>query len=224
LDNPDFTQYHGHTYNQKKIDEIYAYIKEDRINNSLKSHNYLPASLVAVLKDNEIKQLGCSVPNDIINDNFGLVFAGAFKDVLFATQPTVNLVDDTGSTETVFLYTVTGETAYNNGMRSRVQIGQGSTGPLRTNFNIETPFANGGVEDGKIDTDDGSFILGPSQVQVGKIISPTGGSGVIEETCLFGVWRIDSGAQRVFLLSRDAVSSLSFEEGEGVSVRYFWSF
>jgi len=223
LDNPDFTQYHGHTYNQKKIDEIYAYIKEDRINNSLKSHNYLPASLVAVLKDNEIKQLGCSVPNDIINDNFGKVFAGAFKLVSLGV-PIIDIVDDTGSTETVNLYGKTGVSAYNTQIRSRVQIGQGSTTPLRTDFNVETPFTNGGVEDGKINTDNGSFILGPSQVQVGKIISPTAGSGVIEETCLYGVWFVDGVGSRVFLLSRDSVSSLSFEEGEGVSVRYFWSF
>jgi len=227
LMNPDFAQYEGKTFNEKLVNEIYAYIKEERIKSNLNHHNYLPASLVTSLKDDEIKKIGCSIPNDIINDNLGELLAAIFRPVSTGTKTVTTFEDTNPTTRSLIIYSSTVGELYTSGAGgalTRVQLGQGSTAPTRTDFNIETPFANGGPEDGKNKTDDGSFLPSSNQVQVGKLIGPMAGGGTITETCLFGVWNATVGGLAEFLASRDLVGSIPFLIGEFVSVRYFWSF
>jgi len=222
--NPDFTQYKGYTFKEKLVNEIYAYIKEDRIKNNKTHPNYLPASLVTSLKDGEIKDMGCSIPNDIINDNFGLLMAGMFRGIVTATKD-VTTFKDTGSvTRSLRIYGPTDNDLYNDSASAEVQIGEGTTGPTRTDVDVETAFTNGGIEDGPVETDEGTHIIGTSQVQVGKFIGATTGGGTVKETCLFGNYRVIGVGVKKFLLSRDLIGSVAFVAGENVSVRYFWSF
>lgn len=227
LMNPDFTQYKGYTYTEKLINQIYKYIKEDRIKNALPGENYLPASLVATLKDGEVKQVACSLPNDIMNDNLGIMFAAIFKPFANVAK-SISGIFDTSNVDTTFsVYGSSNGNQFNGGNPtggSLIQIGTGTTLPTRSDRDIEVPFASGGIEDTKVFTDQGTFLTETNQVQVGKLIAPTFASGIATETCLFSNWKDPTFTFHTVCLSRDLIGSLAFGAGESVSVRYFWSF
>jgi hypothetical protein len=107
-------------------------------------------------------------------------------------------------------------------MKTQVQVGTGTTTPDRDDYDIQTAFANGGPEDSKQDANNGSHIPDNSTVQVSKIITPTGGAGTVQETGLFGQYRIAGGSSFVTLLSRDLVT-ISFSAGQSISVMYIWN-
>jgi len=224
LMNPDFTQFEGLTFKPKLIAEIYAYVKEDRIKNKLTHHNYLPGAIVASLKDGEVKKIGCSIPNDIVNDNFGELAAGQFHPVLTTIKDVTTFVSTDGITRSLRLYSGGGDLWNEASAGSDVQIGEGTSTPTRIQFDIDTAFTNGGVEDSPQPSDAGTFIIANSQVQVGKFIGPTAGSGLVKEVCLFGIYFVIGIGLKRFLLSRDLVGSIPFAIGESVSVSYVWSF
>jgi hypothetical protein len=189
---------------------------------------YLPLSLATVFNPDteEITDIGCSVPNDLITTNFGELFAGCLSP---GGNQTKILKDTTNTNQTTYVYGgETSPTIYpfnavnTTEMKTQVQVGTGTTTPDRDDYDIETAFANGGPEDSKQDTNDGSHIPDNSTVQVSKIITPTTGAGTVRETGLFGQYRIAGGGSFVCLLSRDLVT-ISFSAGQSISVVYVWN-
>jgi len=105
---------------------------------------------------------------------------------------------------------------------SEVQVGQGSTPPTRSDVDIETPFANGGVEDAAVSTAIGVYDFA-GQITVTTIITPANGAGTITETAL--IWEFqDTGLTgRKFLMAHDAISpGVSFIATETITVTYTW--
>jgi hypothetical protein len=189
---------------------------------------YLPLSLATVFNPDteEITDIGCSVPNDLVTTNFGELFAGCFAP---GGQHSKVLTDITNTTQTVKTYGASAEAStapFNfttvTDMLTLVQVGTGTTTPDRGDYNIETAFANGGPEDSRQNTNNGSHIPDNSTVQVSKIITPTGGGGTVQETCLFGQYRTIAEVAKIFLLSRDLVT-ISFLTGQSISVVYVWN-
>jgi hypothetical protein len=191
-------------------------------------NKYLPLSLATVFNPDteEITDIGCSVPNDLVTTNFGELFAGCFspggiqtkvlKDITNTNQTINTYGTNSDSPNAPFTHTVA------SSMLTLVQVGTGTTTPDRGDYNIETAFANGGPEDSRQNTNNGSHIPDNSTVQVSKIITPTGGAGTVQETCLFGQYRTIAQVGKIFLLSRDLVT-ISFLTGQSISVVYVWN-
>ncbi len=99
-----------------------------------------------------------------------------------------------------------------------VQIGKGSTPSLRTDFNIESPFTNGGVEDNQIPTGVGGFTDGNNKILYTTQINPTAGSGSIREVCYFLTLRNSSAINKTFLMMRDIIPLIGFIAGQSITI------
>jgi hypothetical protein len=189
---------------------------------------YLPLSLATVFNPDteEITDIGCSVPNDLVTTNFGELFAGCLSP---GGNQTKILKDTTNTNRTTYVYgdgvssaTYPYNATSTTAILNQVQVGTGTTAPDRDDYDIETAFANGGPEDSKQNANDGSHIPDNSTVQISKVITPTTGAGTVQETGLFGQYRIAGGSSFVTLLSRDLVT-ISFSAGQSISVIYIWN-
>jgi len=170
---------------------------------------------------NEIKSIGMSCINDILNDNFATFFMR-----MWGGADTIATMKDI--TNTSFDYTInTTETAYNdtNGITplslgSRVQVGKGTTPATRQDFNIENPFSNGGVEDNRNITGDGGYNNPLGKITIPTLITPVTSSGSISESVLFGTWRSTAGVKNN-VFSRDNILPLvNFIVGQSININY----
>jgi len=185
-------------------------------------------------KTNEILGVGGSslfqnkktkrIHSDLIMDNFGEFWKALFTFTVSSVQLAVMKSDD-GVLASYQLYLPSASgVGYNNQFGVRIQIGSSSV-IARTDFKITTPFGNS-PESLQLN------ILGTSTYQsgTGKIIginttfSPTGGSGTVSESALFGVMGVGStGSQRRVLMAHDAISPpVPFTSGKIITVSYTW--
>jgi len=226
MENSQILEHIGKTKTQKLIHEItHEYLER-------KNKKYPPienplntACLVSVVEEKEIKSIGMSCINDLLNNNFALFIKGAFLNGGTQTE-----MLDVANVITEVRFTGASATRYNNNQASNfspvgsyVQVGQGTTPALIDNFAIETPFSNGGIEDSRRGTGIGAYFAGLNDVLVSSVISPTIGGGSISEAGLFAQWRRSLFANqfRVFLLSRDNISPVvPFSAGNTINIDY----
>lgn len=132
------------------------------------------------------------------------------------------LKDLAGTNQTLRIRGGTG--TYNGVIGTRVQVGQGSIAPARTDFKIGTAFANGGIEDGIVNVAGaGGFNLSLGLITISTNISPTAGSGTVTETAMFERWRSLAAGDFDFLVSRDIISpGVSFVATKSITVDYLW--
>jgi len=174
-------------------------------------------SLITVTKNKEIKSIGMSCIDDLLNDNFGQFLKGIIGLQSFTgvrLDSTVNSFN-----------TLSGNAGYNMAnigiaMGSYIQVGKGSATATRQDFNINDPFTTspesllGGI------IGFSGWNSGLGLISMIRSFS-AGGSGSISESILVQSWRATDSNHRQCVYSRDNISPVAnFINGETVNVNY----
>lgn len=217
--NEYLNQFKGETISERIAKDCSKYLMEQKI----KQNHYSQVALVSVLdpKTKEIKNLGGSIPSDIITDNLGEWLA------IHCTQQTglarsFPNIDTGGVVRTMNFNNL--PNIYNNGgaQGSLIQLGSGTSVVARTDFKIETPFIivpeNGGISISALAFYDN--VLNQITYNMNLI---AGGSGTIEETASIQQWSDLSGVQRQILVAHDLISpAVAFVATQLIAVTYTW--
>lgn len=151
-------------------------------------------------------------------DNIGLLVAGLFRQPSSGSL-NINVKSITGATINTGVYqTHTNTTMFNSIALRQAQIGQGSTPPARTDFNIETPFSNApeSVRNTSLDFGYNSPL---GKITIGTTISPAGGPGTITEVTKYVSWRSGGAVNNVICIIRDIVSpGVNFVLGQSIQI------
>ncbi len=159
----------------------------------------------------------------MINDNLGILIAklirppssgnlfgvSGFKDISGVAQ---NL--DLYGLVTAFTFNDTNQGA----TTSQTQVGDGATPPTRQQTNIDSPFSNGGVEDGRVANTNIGYNSGLGKIDIPTNFTPTAGSGTIKEVCKFMAMSRAIGGQGIFMIFRDLTPDTSFIAGKTINV------
>jgi len=223
--NQELLKYIGYTKNSKTLNDIHKELKENRINNLNYSPKYLPMALVTTHeKDStEIKNIGASIPTDLIMDNFGEWFAKMFKAVTTGSQ-NVTLVDSGGVNRIIRTFKNFGAQYFSKSnvtVGTGIKAGQSSTAPARTDFELGSllPSPEGDIRS----TTTGAFNSGLGQVKASSSTTGALANGTVRETGLFVSWQDTGATSRIFLLAHDSISpSVSFVIGQFINVEYTW--
>ncbi len=221
MENSQLLEHIGETKTKKLIDSIQSEYKELQRKQFPKSENLTKTCcVVSVLEKNEteIKSIGMSCVNDLFLDNWGLFLA-----VLLGGQGgffSFRQISNVGQN----MFVVRNLTKYNEtsgAVGAKVQIGQGSTPPTRSDFAIDSAFASS-PENSLQNVGTASYQVGLSKITIPIQITPTGGSGSIAEAVLFGQW-VQQGTNTIqsFALSRDLISPVvGFVNGQSINLDY----
>jgi len=221
----DFLEnYVGFTAKQSVLDDIHKSLLQERSKAIGYENKMVPIASVTVqdLKSKEILGLGASVPNDLINDNFGELFA-AIHGPLSTDRTFSGLNDILGAgPKTIRVWRPVSGNLWDFGLISFVQVGSGITPPTRSDIDIETAFGSA-PESTRVATADGGYNASLGTISVTTNISPTGGVGTVNETNLFWIITDDAGSQRTYLMTRDIISpGVSFVGGQAIIPVYTW--
>ena len=225
--NEYLNQFKGKTINDKIVKDSTNYLLEQKLRVTQKNPNEV--SLVSVLdpKTKEIISMGGSTPTDLILDAFGRMWAEHNRVPAGGDIDFVGLIAEDGVQRTIRLVSLNQNppNAYNSAIGTRggqIQIGQGITAPVRTDFDIETPFVVS-PEDSPVDVTPPFYDNVLNQIQFFSSFQ-AGGSGSISEICFFCFWRdLSTGGTRLYLLARDLISpSLSFIATQVITMNWTW--
>jgi len=174
-------------------------------------------SIVTVTKEKEIKAIGMSCIDDLLTDNFGVFLASIIGMQNFSQNDLSNVAR--GFT------CIHPDSGYNSvnvgGLRSLLRVGTGNTPATRQDFNIESPFSNGGAEDSAFNViGQAGYNSGLGQISFSGSITAFGAGG-IQESILIQRWRDTGGTTRDLLYSRDNISPIvTFIAGETINLSY----
>ena len=222
MENGQLLEYIGETKTNNLIEKINKEYFEI-FHKKFPSYNEMlkASSLVTVTKENEIKSIGMSCMNDLLSNNYGIYLASLFGGQL-AVQ---TLKDITNADRNVTFFGAGANFNSTTGVAcgTQIQIGQGSTLAVRTDFNIETPFATS-PESLIQNTNAGGWNSALGQILASMVSIGAGGAGTVSETIF--VHAMNSLAtQRKFLMSRDNISpGASFILGQTINVNYTFLF
>lgn len=220
----DFLEnYVGFTAKKSVLDDIHKSLLQERAKAIGYENKTMPMATVRVEdpKSKEILSIGASIPNDLIMNNWGELLA-AIQGPFIAERTFSGMNDITNSGPfTVRVWRLATGTRWDRFMTSFIQVGSGSSVVARSDFNIETAFANGGVEDTRIGAGPGGTNSSLGQVKVPLSIFPTVGGGTVNEVCMFWDIRADTGAVKICLMAHDLISpGVSFLVGQSIFVEY----
>lgn len=217
LANQYLLEYRGETFSDKLKHKIEKHILEQRMN---KINSLIPMSLVCVSDKKEIKSLGASIPNDLINDNFGRMLASMFRPEALGNAH-LWTADDLGNVARSMRHGTNSNNGFNNSGQQFTQIGQSGTAPTRQDFNIGSPFTNL-PESGLNAHSNGGWNSGLGQVKHSITIN-AGGAGTIAESVVIQAGEDGAGANRTWIWNRDLISpTASFLIGQQIFVEYTW--
>jgi len=226
--NEYLNQFKGDTINDRIVKDSTNYLLEEKLRVTEKNPNEV--CLVSVLdpKTKEIISIGGSTPSDLILDAFGFLLqehnrlpVGSSPPV---DSPLVFKAND-GVTRALRMVSPNPQVSYNSPLGTRggqIQIGSGSTPPVRTDFDIETPFVVS-PEDSPVDVTPPFYDNVLNQIQFFSSFQ-AGGSGSISEIGFFCFWRdITTGGTRLYLLAHDLISpSVSFIATQVITMSWIW--
>jgi len=219
----------GNSYNNKSRLEAGKIL--DEIHSKAQQRMISKRALCFILDKNEIKAVGGStllkdkktgeIVSNLILDQFGLWLTGLFTP-LSAGNRTITITDSTGAPISVAVYTsLTTFNAIVGGVAvgQRLQVGSGSSSPLRTNFAIETPFATV-PEMNPFSGSTPVWNSGSGLFKTAGLIS-AGGSGTVRESILRNQWRDVGVGTRNYTMFRDLISpALGFTAGQSIALEY----
>ncbi len=155
----------------------------------------------------------------VLTDNFGIMFAGLFTVPSTNSDTITGMKDITGSIETIQVKGSSNDQKnFNQSMLNQIQIGKGSTPPNAQDFNIESPFTNGGVEDLRGNVGNGGLDKPLAKILYGAQINPTFGTGGIREVCYFLRMRNSNAVDKTFLMMRNVIPLVSFIAGQAINI------
>lgn len=226
--NEYLNQFKGKTINDRIVKDSSNYLLEEKLKENKKIPNEV--SLVTVIdpKTKQIISIGGSIPNDLITDAFGLMWSQHNRVVVGGTVDFGGLIAEDGVSRTIRLINVGTpvNTRYNEGnlpnAGGQVKIGQGITAPVRTDFDIETPFVTT-PESLPVNVSPPIYDNVLNQITF-FTLQVAGGSGIISEIGFFLLWRdLTTGVTRRYLIAHDLVSpTVSFVVGQSIAVNWTW--
>ncbi len=232
-------QFIGKTFTEKLNEDIGKYFIERKFSKL----GFLPRPGVIgvcnVLDENkeEILALGGSEPFDQINDNFGKWMTAICCPINNTDNSPSHEIGTSTDPPVPISGVVNGQVFWYNkqqshysasgGGISQIQLGQGTTTPLITDFNIETPL--GSAPENLISTINGTGIYtGTGQVNFVRLFGPTGGTGTITEMGWFMRMRYGAGGggpnpnPSTFMFSHDLINpTVPYSVGQFIMAEYF---
>jgi len=185
----------GKSDTKKNILDAKSYLIENRI----KELDFKPRpncfSLVRSQTDGEITSIGGSEPLDLLNDNFGKILAQMYRNVSTTAQELITLQTTTQTNPNFSPYWFANVNfgrddwrgmlvQTHGGISVNLQVGKGVSQATRQDFDLETPFTNGGAEDSAFGIQVPIYDLVNFRCNFTNSII-TGGAGSVTET----VWR-----------------------------------
>ncbi len=230
LTNQYLLDYVGKTGTKKVLDDATKFLLETKC----KFLGFTPrpnlVSLVHVEDKKEITSIGGSTPPDLLSDNFGEILAAWHRNPTTSAK-TVSLINTSNAANlfNVHWRQFGGTTNNYSGMwtsiigapNGGIQVGQGTTPAVRTDFDIETPFANGGLEDGRVVTQNPVYDNVNFRVQMAINFNATGGGDISESVLLNRYLKALPRALHIMLMSRDIITPVvNFIATQSVFVQY----
>ncbi len=216
----------GKSFNQKSKFEAEKILNE--IHSKAQDRSINKKAICFVTDKNEILGLGGStlmkdkngkIVSNLILNNFGIFLGGIFKAFLLGNK-TVVLKSTVDPNETVNTYggNVFGKTSVNFG--SFLQIGSGTTPPVRQDINIETSFGTPPESSFLTTVSDPVFNSGLGNFKYSVSIN-AGGSGTINESVSFLKFTTNVLNFRNFAMFRDIISpGVPFIAGQTIALEY----
>ena len=172
----------GSSLDQKIISNC---LEAKLINSPKGKRNILAETVLCYITDKKgkIVDFGTNKPNDLVTDNFGKFISAWFSGCATADR-NASVKDSTGTTYN--LAVMYGQSfAYNHYPWGGcyLQIGQSTTPPDRSDYNIGSPFATA-PESGVLTPSEATYSSGSGRFVTMASIA-CGGPGVASETCLF---------------------------------------
>lgn len=210
-------------------DDIFKSIKEGWD----KKLGYVPERPMALVtitdpdEPNVLKSIGCSEPNDLILDNFGVVFAGQFNNNVNTLR---NLVDEFGNTKTFrvggttpvnYCGTQNIGTPFSAGMRMLIGSNSSAGGVARSDFDLNDRFV-AAPEALPFGVTPGGWISGNQQVVVEGVINNVTTNDSIGEAGLQAFWNDTAAVGNNILICHDICGG-AFLSGQNVNLTYTWS-
>jgi len=217
----------GQSFNQKSKDQAYKILTEIHEKANVRSMSKVLVYCIDP-KSNEILGVGGSslmqnkkngkIVSDLISDNFGFMWTFFHRPPISAVL-SVPYIQIAGTVASQLLYRTGGNGQWDS-LGGMIQVGSGTTPPDRTDFKIETPFVGGpeatigGIAGFSVYSSATGKITG-----IARQISPTAGSGTVNESALFQRWR----NLVIYLLAKDSISpGVSFTAAKNIVVDYTW--
>ena len=225
IQNQQILQYIGETKTKKLVENIqkeYFEILRKKFPEKSNPIENLQCNCLVIThekNDDEIKGIGISCIDDLINDNFANFFGA-----ILSRLGSKNLIDNANVSRSLLIYgqnDTFGDTNGASGVHSlgcQFAIGSGTTIPARTDFEVESiiqavfsPSGNAGYNSvsGQIS------ITGASAVLIG--------SGSIGNAVMYGRW-FSVGVTRLFVISHDLISPVvNFVNGQVATIEYTYT-
>jgi len=217
----------GQSFNQKSkfeaeriLDEIHS-VAQDRLIGK--------KTLCYATDKGEIKGVGGStllkdrktgqIVSNLVLDQFGIFLAGIFKSR--TTGVNTIIIKDTGGTDrSVRMYSSTGTFNEGTPIGMEVQIGSGTTPPVRTDVFLETPFITTPEAGAFAAVSNPVWNSGQGTFKYAATIS-AGDSGTINEAIMRAAWGDIVPQVKIFTLFHDAISpGVVFVSGQSITVEY----
>jgi len=216
LANEYLLDYKGETFSDKLKHKIAKHIFEQRFKKNQ------PMSFVCVSDKEEIKSLGLSIPNDLINDNFGNMLSRMFRPIAVGNAHLWTCLDFSNMVRTMRHYS-NSNNAFNFSGQGFTIIGKGTTTPTRQDFALASPFTTAPESLSQFHSN-GGWNSGLGQVKYSMTIN-AGGSGTIAESVSGQSGEDNGGINRSWIWSRDLISpTASFINGQQIFLEYTWQF
>jgi len=221
--NEYLNQFKGDTINDRIVKDSTNYLLEEKLRITEKNPNEVSLVSVSDPKTKEIISIGGSTPSDLILDAFGFLLQ-EHNRVPVGTVSSASIFKATDNVTRAFKM-ADPLTAYNKPLGTRgcqIQIGQGITAPVRTDFDIETPFV---TSPESLPTDVTAPFYDNTLFQIQFFSSlQAGGSGTISEIGLLCSWRdVTTGGTRSYLLAHDLIlPTVSFITNQIITMNWVW--
>jgi len=225
-ENDDLKCLISQSFNQKNKFEAEKILNE--IHSKAENRTIGKKALCYIVKNGIIRGVGGStlmmdkngkIFSNLILDQMG-IFMASMMNPNGLVSISFNIIDNLGVSENLFFYRNTADFNDVSTLGSRIQVGSGTTPPVRADFNIQIPF--GTVPES------GSFTaVSPPVYNSGlgnyKYVASisAGASGIVNESVLFNVWRNSGNIAKTFALFRDIISpAQSFIAGQTIALEY----
>jgi hypothetical protein len=173
-----------------------------------------------------IESIGFSDPNDIINDNFGVLFSG----ILSSVNTHKTMTDYLGVVRTYSMLAVSGwnrreNSPYVSSCGSYMRVGRGGGGVQRSDTDLFDPFIVA-PEANFFVTGSGGWVSANQQVVIDGVLTNVTTSDSIGECGLYMLMKTTTnstaGSNKINMMSHD-VAGTGFVGGQNINVTYTWS-
>jgi len=215
----------GQSFNEKSKHESLKILNE--IHSVAQQRTIDKKALCYIVKNgDEIKGVGGStvmersdgkLVSNLILNQFGRWLSRIHKGGVITIS--VPLFDNTNTIRTFNIYT--GSTQFNdsNGARMRLQVGSGTTAPVRTDFDIETALSTA-PESAEFESSIPVYNVGNANFKNDGGVT-AGGTGTVNEAIMQALWIDNTVVGRLVTLYRDIISpGQVFSIGETIALEY----